>query len=180
MKHVKLFEQFLNEKVYQLAGFYNAKGVPGKVLFAFKKGVERIKYDGNVDSTLAEINKVWKKWADVDGAKIIETEVMKIVKDKEAVAYIIATLSESEWIADTANGINSPDGNELFITLDGDFVINVGFNDDVDANKFYRRLGGIQNTAMDSGSTTVFGAYSDVGNNNIEIRENMFLSIDAK
>ena len=37
MKHVQLFEQFINEKAYQLTGIYGAKGIVGKVAFAFKK-----------------------------------------------------------------------------------------------------------------------------------------------
>ena len=45
MKHIKLFEQFVNEKAYQMTGMYGAKGIVGKVLFAFKKEVEKdVKY----------------------------------------------------------------------------------------------------------------------------------------
>ena len=73
------------EKAYQLTGIYGAKGIIGKVAFAFKKEVERVKYEGDADATIDDLNSVWSKWADKDGAKIIEQEVMKQVKDKEAV-----------------------------------------------------------------------------------------------
>ena len=37
MKHIKLYEEFVNEKAYQMTGSYGAKGIAGKLLFAFKK-----------------------------------------------------------------------------------------------------------------------------------------------
>ena len=182
MKHIKLYEQFVNEKAYQLTGIYGAKGIIGKVLFAFKKEIERVKYEGNAEETLSELNKVWSKWADNNGAKIIEDLVMKQVKDKEAIVYIMATLSNSLWEADTVNRLNSPESSELYVTIAGDFVINVGFADDVDAGKFGRKLDGMQNSAIiSSRETAVVGAYdSAIGENNIEIRSGIYLSIDAK
>jgi hypothetical protein len=182
MKHIQLYEQFVNEKAYQLTGIYGAKGIIGKVLFAFKKQVEKIKYEGDADSTIAEINDIWSKWANKDGAKIIEQEVMKQVKDKEAIVYIMATLGGFEWAADEVNRLNTPGNSELFITIPGDFVINVGFADDVDSGKFSRKLDGMQNSAIQNGKeTAVIGSYDNlVGENNIEIRTSMFLSIDAK
>lgn len=182
MKHVKLFEQFVNEKVYQMTGIYGAKGILGRVLFAFKKEIERLKYEGNAETTLSDVNKVWSKWADTDGAKIIETEVLKQVRDKESIVYIMATLSNVKWVADTINGLNTSDRNELFITIPGDFVINVGFMDDVDGSKFSRKLDGMMNDAIITGKESVVtGTYDKlVGRNNVEIRGSMFLSIDAK
>lgn len=182
MKHIQLYEQFINEKAYQMTGIYGAKGIIGKVLFGFKKEIERIKYEGDVDATLAELNSVWSKWADKDGAKIIEQEVMKQVKDKEALVYVMATLGGFEWAADEVNRLNSPEKPELFVTIPNDFVINVGFADDVDSSKFSRKLDGMQNSAIQNGKeTAVIGSYDNlVGENNIEIRTSMFLSIDAK
>ena len=181
MKHIKLYESFIAEKAYQLTGIYGAKGIIGKVLFAFKKEVEKIKYEGDADATLAELNEIWSYWADRDGAEIIEKEVMKVVKDKEAIVYITATLSNSQWIADVVNRLNTPTGTELFVSLQSDFVINVGFADDVDASKFDRKLGGMTNTAIKVNATDIVGTYdSEVGENNIEIRNSVFLSIDAK
>lgn len=182
MKHIKLYENFITEKAYQLTGIYGAKGIIGKVLFAFKKEVEQIKYDGDADATLAELNEIWSYWADRDGAKIIEQEVMKVVKDKEAIVYIVATLSEASWIADVVNRLNTPTGKELFVCLNNaDFVINVGFADDVDASKFERKLGGMTNTAIPVSITTIVGKFDDeVGYNNVEIRDSIYLSIDAK
>ena len=182
MKHVQLFEQFINEKAYQMTGSYGAKGIAGKVLFAFKKEVERIKYEnGDVDSTLAELNDVWTKWADKDGAEIIKKEVMKVVKDEEAIVYLVATLSNAKWIADVVNKINVAGRVELFACLNTDFVINVGFADDVDASKFERKLDGMTNTAIGVSITTILGDFDiPVGYNNVEIRSRMFLTIDAK
>jgi hypothetical protein len=182
MKHIKLFEQFVNEKAYQMTGMYGAKGIAGKVLFAFKKEVEKIKFEGDVQDTLKEINQVWSKWADDEGAQIIADEVMKQVKNKEAIVYIMAALSKQQWIDDQINGLNRPDSTELFVRIPSDFVINVGFADDVDAYKYARKLGGMQNNALVSGIETIIaGEYeSSVGQNNIEIRQSMFLSIDAK
>lgn len=182
MKHIKLYEQFVNEKAYQMTGIYGAKGIIGKVLFAFKKEIEKIKYEGDVEETLSELNKVWSKWADKDGAKIIEDLVMKQVKDKEAIVYVMATLSSSVWEAETVNRLNTPGNSELYVTIAGDFVINVGFADDVDAGKFARKLEGMQNSAIiSSRETAVIGAYdSAIGENNIEIRSDIYLLIDAK
>jgi hypothetical protein len=182
MKHIQLYEQFVNEKAYQMTGIYGAKGIIGKVLFGFKKEIERIKYEGDADATLAELNSVWSKWADKDGAKIIEQEVMKQVKDKEALVYVMATLGGFEWVADEVNRLNTPGNSELFVTISNDFVINVGFADDADSSKFSRKLDGMQNSAILNGKeTAVIGSYDNlVGENNIEIRTSMFLSIDAK
>lgn len=176
MKYIQLFEQFVNEKAYQLTGSYGAKGIPGKVLFAFKKHVEHIKFEGDVKETLAELNKAWVKWADKDGAKIVEQEVMKQVKDKEAIVYIIATLSGAEWEEESSRE------QDMIANIPLDFVINVGFADDVDCNKFSKKLGGMQNDALGSNTATaIIGKYdSHVGGNNVEIRSGFNLSIDAK
>jgi hypothetical protein len=181
MKHVKLFEQFVNEKAYQLTGIYGAKGIPGKVLYAFKKEVERVKYLGDATSTLNDINKVWSKWADKEGAKIIETEVLKQVS-RESIVYIVATLSKSLWVVDDVENINKPGNSELLVRIPSDFVINVGFMDDVDGSKFSRKLDGMMNHAIMIGKeTNVLGTYdAQVYRNNVEIRESLFLTIDAK
>ena len=78
MKHLQTFDEFLNEKAYQLTGYAGAKGIPGKVQFAFKKSIESISYDGSPEETVAKINDAWKTWADKEGAKIIKDEVLKI------------------------------------------------------------------------------------------------------
>jgi hypothetical protein len=183
MKHIKLYEDFLiTEKAYQLTGSYGAKGIIGKVAFAFKKEVERTQYDGNVKSTLDDLNDVWSIWANKDGSKIIEAEVMKQVKNKESIVYIMATLNNYKWIADKVNGVNSPERAELLSRFPGDFVINVGFVDDVNANKYSKKLGGMANTALaSSADTEVLGRFdASVGYNNVEIRGSLFLTIDAK
>ena len=183
MKHIKLYEDFLvTEKAYQLTGSYGAKGIVGKVAFAFKKQVERVQYDGNVEATLNDLNKVWSKWANTDGAKIIETEVLKQIKDKNDIVYLVASLGGYEWMADEVNGVNRPERAELLARFPGDFVINIGFADEVDANKFSRKLGGMTNTALVSNTDTeILGSFdASVGYNNVEIRGSLFLTIDTK
>ncbi len=169
-------ENELNEKAYQLSHSYAAKGIPGKVSFAFKKHVEHVKFEGDAKATLEEINKAWSKWADKDGAKIIEDEVMKQVKDKKSIVYIVATLSGEEWDEESSNQ------NQLTARIPFDFVINVGFADDVDSSKFSRKLGGMQNAAMlRKNSTEIVGKYDrEVGENNVEIRSGFYLSFDSK
>lgn len=183
MKHVQLFEDFLvTEKVYQLTGQFGAKGIPGKVLFAFKKEIERVKYEGDPKTTLADINKVWSNWADTAGTKIIEQEVLKQVRDKESIVYLVASLGGYEWIADDANRVNSPTRSELLVRFPMDFTINVGFMDDVDGSKFARKLGGMMNTALTTNiDTAIIGKYDSlVEDNNVEIRASLFLTVDAK
>ena len=62
MKHVQLFEQFVNEKVYRLSGIYSSKGLVGKVMQAFKKTIEKVSYEGDQKATLAEVNKAWSSF----------------------------------------------------------------------------------------------------------------------
>ena len=179
MKHVKLFEQFLNEKAYRMTGTYASKGIIGKMMQAFKKEIEKIKYEGDADATLSDVNKVWMSWAPKDGAKIILSEVEKAVKDMEAVVFVNASI-DGEWIADEVNGLNREGSSELFISRNGDFVINVGFADDVDGSKFSRKLTGMLNSPIDQG-TDIYGSFdAEVGGNNVEIRDGEFMSIDAK
>lgn len=173
MKHIKLYEEFVAEKTYQLTGAFGAKGIAGKLLSAFKKEVASVKFEGDSKSTLNDINAAWSKWANKDGAKIIIDEVMKQVKDKEALVYITANL-DKEWVEDSING------SELLVNVPGDFVINIGFADDVDAGKFSRKLGGMQNSAINT-SNSIMGSFDEeVGENNIEIRSGLFLTIDQK
>lgn len=186
MKNLQSYDEFLNEKAYLLTGEFGAKGIPGKVLFAFKKQIERIRFEKTGQNLLDEINKTWSKWAPKEGAKVIEAEVMKQVKDTEAVRFITATLNVL-WKFDTINRINSSDiekDKKAYITLDTtDFVINIGFSDDVPARKFANRLGGIGNDPIYNPKEfiDIVGEFSDeVGQNNVEIRSSMFILIDEK
>lgn len=183
MKNLKSYDDFLNEKAYLLTGIYDAKGIPGKVLFAFKKEeIERIKFEGDTDKLLKEVNAAWKKWAPTKGAKIIEAEVMKQVKNPEAIVYITANLLE-EWKLDEINKLNTEidkTGTAYIHYRGSDFVINIGFADDVDAGKYSRRLGGMRNTAVITNDVYVAGEFYDAGYNNVEIRESLFLMVDKK
>ena len=169
MKHVKLFEDFVNETSLKssisekVSVSYGAKGIIGKVLFAFKKEVEKIKYEGDADATLAELNEIWAGWADRDGAKIIEQEVMKAVKDKEAIAFITATLSPAKWILDEVNKMNVAGNTKFYVRL------------------FASKLDGMTNRPMFASTVDIVGRGTQrVGSNNVEIRGGLFLVVDAK
>ena len=89
---------------------------------------------------------------------------------------------DKTWEMDTINNINAPGKTEALIRIPSDFVINIGFADDVNGNKFTRKLDGMLNIALISGTEIeVMGSYNrDVMGNNVEIRSSMFLTIDAK
>jgi hypothetical protein len=181
MKHVKLYEEFVNEKVYRLTGMYGSKGIIGKVMQAFKKEIERVKFEGDAEDTLKEINDAWEDFKK-DGIKIILADVNKTVKHMEDVVYVHAAgfAGTGTWVADTVNKLNSPGASTLYVCLDKEFVINVGFADDVDAGKYSRKLGGMTNTAIAIGED-IYGAFdAEIGYNNVEIRGNEFMNIDAK
>ena len=97
------------------------------------------------------------------------------------VAFV--TMSPSKWIADEVNGLNQEGGSSLYISLeDGDFVINVGFMDDVDASKYKRKFDkeAYNNSAIASDEDVIYGVMSPVGDNNLELRGGEVMSIDAK
>jgi hypothetical protein len=180
MKHIKLYEQFVTEKAYRMTGIYASKGIVGKMMQSFKKEIERVKFEGNAEDTLKEVNDAWEDFKE-DATKIILAEVDKAVKDIEEVVYVQVTglFGTGKWVADTINQLNR-EGGDLYICLDREFVINVGFMDDVDGGKFSRKLGGMQNTAIATGED-IHGTFDPaIGHNNVEIRGNEFISIDAK
>ena len=116
----------------------------------------------------------------LEKCNIIVAQVEKAVKGglKDNVAFISADFSK-DWIADDANGLNK-DGGPLYISIPGDFVINIGFMDDVDASKYKSKLGGMNNTPIETG-LDIYGAFDgSVGYNNVEIRGGEVMQIDAK
>jgi hypothetical protein len=181
MKHVQLFEQFVNEKVYRLTGIYAAKGIVGALMQAFKKEIERISHEGDPEATLAEVNKAWAKWAPKDGAKIIIDRVLKAVRNEEEIAYITASLN-TEWQLRTDLGGDGT-GDVMRFSFPSDFVINVGFMDDANGSRYSRKLDGMMNSPLFNSSTDIeiMGAFDpEVGQNNIEIRSGETMMIDAK
>jgi hypothetical protein len=181
MKHIKLFEQFVNEKVYRLTGPYAAKGIVGVLMQAFKKEIERTSHEGDPEATLAEINKVWSKWAPKDGAKIVIDRVLKVVRDEEQVAFITASLN-GVWELRTDMGGDGT-GGAMHFGFPADFVINIGFMDDADASKYARKLDGMTNTPLFNSAKDIeiMGAFDDaVGYNNVEIRSGEVMMIDIK
>lgn len=94
MKHIQLFEQFIEEKAYRLTGMYTSKGIIGKVMQAFKKEIEKIKYEGDAADTLKDVNDAWKDFHK-DGVKIILDEVKKAVKDMEQV--VLCSCFRIKW-----------------------------------------------------------------------------------
>lgn len=181
MKHVKLFEQFVNEKVYRLTGPYAAKGIVGALMQSFKKEIEKISHAGDPAATLAAVNDIWSKWAPKDGAKIIIDRVMKVVKDKEQIAFITASLN-GQWELRTDLGGDGT-GDVMRFGFPSDFVINVGFMDDADASRYSRKLDGMSNTPLFNSNKDIeiVGAFdANVGYNNIEIRGSEVMMIDNK
>jgi hypothetical protein len=166
-------------KAYQLTGAYGSKGIAGKVLFEFKKEVEKLNLPLDLNKALNEINTLWNKWSISEGAKIIENEVVKVVKNTSDIEFITATLNQFKWEADTVNNLNNQGiKNKLWIRIPGDFVINVGFNN-VDASNFSKKLGGMKNDPININQTDVLGKYKNVGRNNVEIRESLFLLLEV-
>ena len=178
MKHVQLFEQFVNEKVYRMTGIYSSKGLVGKVMQAFKQEISKIKYEGDQKATLAEVNKAWTKFQK-DAEKIILDAVEKGAKSMDSVLFVTANLDKGFHI-DEINKLNSEDSNQLFVGYE--LVINVGFMDDVNGSKLYKKIDktGMMNSPIASKKDTIYGTMASVGNNNLEIRDNEFMSIDSK
>lgn len=166
----------LNEKAYQLVRMYAAKGIPGKMQFPFKKRIEKTKFT-DVNSTLSEINKEWDKFKK-EAEKIINDEVFKIV-NKNSIAFITATIND-KWELDTVNKENKEDG--ILVRLGIDFVINVGFMDDVNSAKYKNRLGGYNNSPLfTKGTIVTYGDFDEkVHDNNVVISTGMFLWVDRK
>ena len=178
MKHVQLFEQFVNEKVYRMTGIYSSKGLVGKVMQAFKQEISKIKYEGDQKATLAEVNKAWSSFKST-GEKIILDAVEKGAKSMDSVLFVTANLDEGFHI-DEINKLNREGSNELFVGYE--LVINVGFMDDVNGSKLYKKIDktGMMNSPIASKKDTIYGTMASVGNNNLEIRDNEFMSIDSK
>jgi hypothetical protein len=184
MKTIPTFKQFLNEKAYRLTGIYASKGLIGKVMQAFKKQIEKIQHEGDVTGTLIEVNKAWKKFQKT-AEKIIMDQVEKGAKSLDSVLYVTANFSD-EWIADDLNGLNSDDGSgPLYIAYSdsGEMVINVGFNDDVNGRKLFKKIDktGMMNSPITSKSELIYGDLDTrVGENNLEIRDSEYIQIDGK
>ena len=178
MKHVQLFEQFVNEKVYRMTGIYSSKGLVGKVMQAFKQEISKINYEGDQKATLAEVNKTWSSFKST-GEKIILDVVEKGAKSMDSVLFVTANLDKGFHI-DEINKLNSEDSNQLFVGYE--LVINVGFMDDVNGSKLYKKIDktGMMNSPIASKKDTIYGTMASVGNNNLEIRDNEFMSIDSK
>jgi len=189
MKNLQTFEEFLNEqllneKAYQFTGFNGAKGIPGKVQFAFKKIIEHIKLDEDSTKTLVEINKIWQKWADKEGAEIIKDEVLKVIKDESLIYFIIATLSNVEFKIEHEESESRNGPASITIKIPSDFVINVCLHESgKDAGRFSKKLGGMVNSPLMSKSFTSImgnGKYDESLQNNIEIRSVFQLGVDTK
>jgi hypothetical protein len=178
MKHIKLFEDFLNEKAYRMTGPYTSKGIIGKVMQAFKKEIETATFEGDAADTLEEVNGAWWDFTKT-AEKIILDEIKKVVKDMDQVVYVHVKGLNLSWEPDTINRLNR-DGAPLHIRIPGDFVINIGFMDDVDGSKFKNKLGGMLNTAI-AGGEDIYGGYdAEIGENNVEIRGSEIIQIDQK
>ena len=178
MKRIKLYEEFVNEKAYRLTGPYASKGIIGKVMQAFKKEIERVTFEGNAAETLEEVNGAWGDFHK-DAVKIILDEVQKAVRDMDQVVYVNVGGLNKTWEPDAINRLNG-EGRPLHISIPGDFVINIGFMDDVDGSKFKNKLGGMLNSAINGGEDIHGGFDDEIGENNVEIRGSEVIQIDQK
>ena len=179
MKNIKTFEAFVSEKSYRMTGIYSAKGLVGKVMQAFKKEIAGVKYEGDAEATLEEINKEWAKFQK-NAEKIILDDVENGAKTMDSVVFVTANLGDGFKIDET-NGLNSEGSGELFIGYD--LVINVGFMDDVDGSRLYKKIDktGMMNAPLANSADVIYGDYDpEVGDNNLEIRDSEYMSIDAK
>lgn len=179
MKHIKLFEQFVNEKSYRMTGVYSAKGLVGKVMQAFRQEIKTVKYEGINVVTQEEVNEEWAKFEE-EAKKIILDQVEKGAGDMEGVLFVTANLFNG-FAIDEANGLNHEESDTLYLSYE--VVINVGFMDDVDGSKFKRKIDktGMMNSPIASERDVIYGDYDEaVGNNNLEIRDTEVIQIDKK
>jgi len=179
MKTIPTFEQFLNEKAYRMTGIYSAKGLVGKVMQAFKQEIKTVKYEGVNVVTQEEVNKEWAKFED-KAKKIILDQVEKGAGGMDGILFVTANLFNG-FAIDEVNGLNDLSPSTLYLSYE--VVINVGFMDDVNGSKFKRKIDktGMMNSPLASKSEVIYGDYdSQVGNNNLEIRDNEVIQIDAK
>ena len=167
----------LNEKASRMEGPYQAEGIIGEVMLAFKKQIEGIKYDGDQKSTSKLINKEWAKFSST-AHKIILAEVKKSVKSMDDVLFVSAMLKGMGWVPDTINGLNRPESDTLSISS-GQLIINVGFKDNVDASKYAKKLGGSIEQPRSFQSVDIYGTLDKtIGDNNIQIIDSEMLRID--
>ena len=98
----------------------------------------------------------------------------------DSVLFVTANLAEGFHI-DEVNKLNSEGSSVLYIGYE--LVINVGFMDDVDGSRLYRKIDntGMMNSPIANSTDTIYGDYdSAVGQNNLEIRDSEYISIDGK
>ena len=179
MKHLQLFEEFLNEKSYRMTGIYAAKGLVGKVMQAFRQEIKTVKYEGINVVTQEEVNKEWAKFEDT-AKKIILDQVEKGAGGMDGILFVTANLFNG-FAIDEVNGLNNPDSDTLYLSYE--VVINVGFMDDVNGSKFKRKIDkiGMMNSPLAGKRDLIYGEYdASVGNNNLEIRDTEVIQIDKK
>jgi len=179
MKHLQLFEEFLNEKSYRMTGIYAAKGLVGKVMQAFRQEIKTVKYEGINVVTQEEVNKEWAKFEDT-AKKIILDQVEKGAGGMDGVLYVTANLFNG-FAIDEVNGLNNSDSDTLYLSYE--VVINVGFMDDFNGKKVARKIDktGMMNSPLAGKRDLIYGEYdASVGNNNLEIRDNEHIQIDGK
>ena len=179
MKTIPTFEQFLNEKSYRMTGIYSAKGLVGKVMQAFKQEIAKVKYEGINIVTQEEVNDEWAKFED-EAKKIILDQVEKGAGSMDGILYVTANLFNG-FAIDEVNGLNSEGSDTLYLGYE--VVINVGFMDDFNGKKVYKKIDktGMMNSPLASKRDVIYGEYdSAVGNNNLEIRDSEYIQIDGK
>ena len=176
----------LNEKTSRMEEQpWKADGIIGEVMLAFVKKIEGIRFDGDAKYTSNLLDKEWDKFSNT-AHKIILAEVKKSVKSMDDVLFVSVNITSMGWTPDTINGLNRPYGrhkpaSDTLSISSGQLVINVGFIDNVDANKYAKRLGGIIAPPYTYDIVDIYGTFDEsAGNNNIKIQDGEMLRIDNR
>ncbi len=173
MKHIKLFEEYIEESVFRMSGIYTAKGLVGQVMQEFKEEIKSIRYDDSMKETLDEINKAWNSFTK-EAEGIIIDEVMKTVKKKEEVVYINVKGLEEEWEVDRELGFNPLKNTynpyNLYVRLP-EFVIDIGFADVGGRMKYRKKLEvGSWSPKRTPSGRDIYGSLNSEASSNIEIK----------
>jgi len=168
---MKSFQEILNEKVYRLSHELGTKTpIASKILQAFKKNIEKYQsVDKNTD--IKFLDKEWKKFEN-EATKIIMDNIKKAFGNdfKDGVIAVTSVLGKAKW----------QNKNDSIYSLSNDFVININVSDDVNAQKYAKKLKGWINSPITSSASLIYGQKLDSKLQNIEINDSLILSIDSK
>lgn len=145
----------LNEKLFRLSGTVNP--IIGKALSEFMKNNKSM-------SSKSEFTRAWtnKKNIAAFNNTIVAGVLKKIPAD--AIAYITTNASSVDWSFTDSKS-------SAAVTAAGSIYVNVGINDDVDAAKQVKKVGGWLNDAIQT-SDNVLNTFDSSTKQNIELKNN--------